>query len=72
MPKYHSHKLSPFFEGLARTFDLAGLFDKISPPLPDSTNPLADDWRVISQDYNKSITIINGNTNDELELPTGK
>jgi len=61
-PKLH---FSPFFEGLARTFDFAGSFDETIPPLSDLPNPVADDWNVISKDYNNSLTIINGEINEE-------
>ena len=66
------HSLSPILEGIARTFDLAGSFDEIISPLPASPNPVADDWRIIGEDYNKSITIINGELNEETKKSRGK
>jgi hypothetical protein len=72
MSDTHKPKLSPFLEGVARTFDLAGSFDEITHPIPGSPNPVADDWRAISDDYNKSITIINGKLNEERKKSTGK
>jgi len=64
--------LNPFFEGLARTFDFAGSFDEISPPLIFNTNPVADDWRIISDDYNNSLTILNSELNEDSEKSSGK
>ena len=66
------HPLSPFLEGIARTFDLAASFDEIISPLPVSPNPVADDWRTIGEDYNKSITIINSELNEETKKLRGK
>jgi transposase len=68
----HKFPLSPFLEGLARTFDFAGSFDETIPPLSDRPNPVADDWNVISKDYNKSLTIIDGEINDEPSKLRGK
>ena len=66
------HSISPFLEGIARTFDLAGVFnDKLLPDL-QSPNPIADDWYAIGNDYNNSIKIIGEGNNGNKKKPAGK
>jgi hypothetical protein len=50
---------SPFLQGIAGCFDVAGFFENISHPAPENGNPLARDWQAVSSDYNNSMKIIN-------------
>jgi hypothetical protein len=61
------HTISPFLEGVARTFDLAGYFDDSDAPESHCPNPISEDWKTIGSDYYNSVKIIgedlNGNKN---------
>jgi hypothetical protein len=51
--------ISPFLEGIAKCFDLAGFFDDFSLSAPLDGNPINNDWQAVGLDYNNSIKIIN-------------
>jgi len=57
--------ISPFIEGIAGCFDLAGFFDDITFPAFQEGNPLINDWQAVGLDYNNSINIINEELNAE-------
>jgi hypothetical protein len=50
---------SPFLQGIASCFDIAGFFDDIRHPAPEFRNPIEQDWQTVSLDYNNSMNIIN-------------
>ena len=50
---------SPFLQGIAGCFDIAGFFDDILHPAPEFCNPIEQDWQAVSLDYNNSMNIIN-------------
>ena len=66
------HSISPFLEGVARTFDLAGSFDDSPIPALQNPNPVAEDWRIIGNDYFNSIKIIGEEKNGNKKKPVGK
>ena len=60
--------ISPFLEGVARTFDFAGIIDDLSP-LPDvQKDPIRNDWKAVASDYQCSVRIINEECNGNKKI----
>jgi hypothetical protein len=55
--------ISPFFERIARNFDLLGFFDDFALPPPSDNIALLQDWRAIHLDYNNSLKVFNEELN---------
>jgi hypothetical protein len=52
-------KPSPFLQGVAKCFDIAGFLDDFTLPALQDGNPILNDWQAVGSDYNNSIKIIN-------------
>jgi hypothetical protein len=61
--------LSPFLEGIAKCFDLAGFLDDFSIPPSQEGNPLVNDWQAVCSDYDNSIKIINEELYADKKIP---
>ncbi|MDR3667469.1 MAG: hypothetical protein P4L35_11560 [Ignavibacteriaceae bacterium] len=57
-------KPSPFFQGIAKCFDIAGLFDDITLPAAQNGSPILNDWQAVGLDYHNSIKIIHEELNE--------
>ena len=68
----NTRTISPFLEGVARTFDFTGSFD--DPPLSakPNPNPISEDWKTIGNDYKNSINIIGEDLNGNKCKPKRK
>ena len=60
--------ISPFLEGIAGCFDLAGAFDDFNFPAPQDNNPILNDWQAVHLDYNNSIKIIDEELNADKKI----
>jgi hypothetical protein len=57
-------KRSPFLSGIARCFDIAGLFSDITIPDSNESNQILNDWQAVGLDYHNSIKIVNEELNE--------